>query len=742
MTFTVAFVGLPSSGKSSIINSLLNKRILESGVCRTTTTQNELSDIITDDDGNKFCVIDLPGICDSEENDTKFTDMTQAYITKANLIFWVSDVNKAFITTHEVNEYNKLKKYLNTFTNDNGTLYDISIIISKCNFDSSDKKLKKKSRINEDGEIDDEHEDTNLCNMVDKVKEKFPNENIMLFNAYGRISHNKKASSVFKQFVNKMYGNLSDCNTRFSISNFYETYTKRQEKEYCDCFIRNYDNYLAGKITIDVIMKHFAKMNDKNRIKYTLQNTIIEDKKFNFYKYKLVDSIIKAYPNIYSLHNDNITSMLLTFTIYIINNNYLSVAQNKIDTFTLRQLYDNIVTFFEKLSFDAQINVFDDVIIKNINAISSNNCVIIYHLIYDIYSKNTNILKNEKYYNCIKFEFNILKQSIFMTINNILFDSAKIYDMINKKFINLSVNTKEKIIDDIIFENSFELTDANRIEILKQNLTKETWIAQYNFKTKFNDFILKTGDSAKFQKMSNMMIQYCNINANLYNFETDFGNTKNIISQYKFCQYCRDRNILTQQKLINGQYFFESNYVMCPTHNIILSTFSEQTRKTKEEMAYTIENFLTTYNKMINDDSLLIVNKLQILHSIYNSAYTKTCDFNTKYTNYINSNNCRERDNNHNYNNQLIMRRIILTDEFKTLSTTMFNRIYSNKMTDCSDMMYFFPLDKTELLFDIVDEKKKVKKSSKKMASDSESDFSELSSEDEKPKKTIKKKKN
>lgn len=52
--YIVAFIGLPSGGKSSIINSLLNKRVLQSGVCRTTTSEKILDEIITDDDGNKF----------------------------------------------------------------------------------------------------------------------------------------------------------------------------------------------------------------------------------------------------------------------------------------------------------------------------------------------------------------------------------------------------------------------------------------------------------------------------------------------------------------------------------------------------------------------------------------------------------------------------------------------------------------------------------------------------------------
>ena len=88
--FVVAFVGLPSSGKSSIINSLIFKRLLQSGVCRTTTEAKQIQEDIYDDNDNKFKVIDLPGLCDSEEVDnTNFTDITYTNIKLCNLIIWV-----------------------------------------------------------------------------------------------------------------------------------------------------------------------------------------------------------------------------------------------------------------------------------------------------------------------------------------------------------------------------------------------------------------------------------------------------------------------------------------------------------------------------------------------------------------------------------------------------------------------------------------------------------------------------
>ena len=46
--YIIAFVGLPSSGKSSLL-----------GICRTTTEAQLISDEIIDDDNNKFNVIYL-----------------------------------------------------------------------------------------------------------------------------------------------------------------------------------------------------------------------------------------------------------------------------------------------------------------------------------------------------------------------------------------------------------------------------------------------------------------------------------------------------------------------------------------------------------------------------------------------------------------------------------------------------------------------------------------------------------
>lgn len=116
MIYIIAFCDLSSSGKSSLINSSIGKRILENGVCRTTFEHRTLEHQtlekyqIQDDDGCKF-IVDLPRICNSDEKDTqKFNDITKSQIKNATFVFFVSDVHKAFITDyHGIHYYKSLE---------------------------------------------------------------------------------------------------------------------------------------------------------------------------------------------------------------------------------------------------------------------------------------------------------------------------------------------------------------------------------------------------------------------------------------------------------------------------------------------------------------------------------------------------------------------------------------------------------------------------------------------------------
>ena len=279
--FIVAFVGLPSAGKSSVINSLLGKRELQSGVCRTTKERNNSLEtkILKDDKKNNFRVIDLPGICDSEESDDNFNKIAFQACTKADLIIWTSDVNKAFITTHELSEYNKLKEHLTIISNNTGKLYHFMIMLTKCDneyiLDNQNSKqtqsILASSTDSESEEIVDDFEDTNISDLINKVKEKIPIEDdIVLFNAFGRSYHHPKVSKVLKSFVEKLLGRIPKaCNINFDISKYCKDFNIRQEEAYYSkLFTMTYD-YLNSKIDLyTLIHNYWSNVSLANKLRY------------------------------------------------------------------------------------------------------------------------------------------------------------------------------------------------------------------------------------------------------------------------------------------------------------------------------------------------------------------------------------------------------------------------------------------------------------------------------------------
>lgn len=126
----IALVGLPSAGKSSVINSLLGKRMAQSGVSRTTTEVKLYDNLISDDD-IKYKIYDLPGIADIEDKDNKFDTLIFDTICKCNMVIWVSDIIKSFITNHEMKEFEKIQNYIKQLGLKEGISIQLIILLSK-----------------------------------------------------------------------------------------------------------------------------------------------------------------------------------------------------------------------------------------------------------------------------------------------------------------------------------------------------------------------------------------------------------------------------------------------------------------------------------------------------------------------------------------------------------------------------------------------------------------------------------
>ena len=472
--FLVAFVGLPSSGKSSIINSLLFKRKLQSGVCRTTTDVNIIDELVLDDKNNKFRVIDLPGICDSEENNSKFNELTYAHITNASLIIWVSDVNKAFITTHEVDEYNKLKKYVKEIEYNTGTLYHIAIMLSKCdkNCDKKKKTIKITNTTKSD-ELEDSDEDTDISDLIIKVKEKFPSDDIIMFNAYGRSFYHNKSSDVLKKFVKKMVGVPSEHNIDFNINKYIVGHEQKQTMSYYNVFLKTFEEYLQNPVLFEKLMTQRLKITDIQKINHYIE--FVKKFKFaemtNLYPYLMFGSN-DILSELQSKDQTDVNLVLLGCLIYMLTTPYMKLkANNYVKDYTEEEVIDDFSKLFNKLDIKNQNNIIVDVIINN-TLLSIEKVVLLlnklfpehykfYELGYEtMFNEYSNSLNNtlfsryayiiKQYIDISKFQFNYLTIYPFELLHNfnefvesLLYDNE--YILLNKIQIAQCLINKQKI---------------------------------------------------------------------------------------------------------------------------------------------------------------------------------------------------------------------------------------------------------------------------------------------------------
>jgi predicted GTPase len=202
---TLGFAGLPSAGKSTTINALAGKRVLESGVCRTTTeiclvgttdrigaAQKWVRTKLESDDGVEFCALDLPGICDAEDTSGSFNKVTLEWAAKCDVVVWVTDARTAFLTTHEVREYQALRDAIQEKADEDGTLYQYCIVIAKYDATHSTKCTKFMKTNNPvarflEGEIRTDTEETTIDSCFARVERMFPETRVAKFSAFARI---------------------------------------------------------------------------------------------------------------------------------------------------------------------------------------------------------------------------------------------------------------------------------------------------------------------------------------------------------------------------------------------------------------------------------------------------------------------------------------------------------------------------------------------------------------------------
>ena len=251
----VGFAGLPSAGKSTMVNAIAGKRVLESGVCRTTTepclvvSRNPVLGAtgpnwhtgptgpnwpkgptvptgpsavkwvetkLVSDDGVEFCALDLPGICDAEDASGSFDAVTLEWATKCDVVVWVTDARTALMTKHEVAELTRLMTSIQEKADEDGTLYQFTIVLAK--YDEPETfgvgrstgprgslgSLGSRGSLGPieylPGEIRTETEHSTIEGHLARVERQFPGTRVVKFNAFARIE-STPCSAALKALV-------------------------------------------------------------------------------------------------------------------------------------------------------------------------------------------------------------------------------------------------------------------------------------------------------------------------------------------------------------------------------------------------------------------------------------------------------------------------------------------------------------------------------------------------------------
>jgi hypothetical protein len=208
----VGFIGLPSAGKSTMINALAGKRVLESGVCRTTTdvcvvgARNEVGAAkwvqteLKSDDGVEFYAMDLPGICDAEDTASAFDALTLEWAAKCDVIVWVTDARTAFSTKHESAAVARIRESIQAKADDDGSLYQFLVVLAKYEGQNAQMPMCHEYL---PGEIRSSTESSNIDARLESAVSAFPR--VAKFNAFARIA-TRPSSAALRSLVCSVAG--------------------------------------------------------------------------------------------------------------------------------------------------------------------------------------------------------------------------------------------------------------------------------------------------------------------------------------------------------------------------------------------------------------------------------------------------------------------------------------------------------------------------------------------------------
>ena len=440
----IALIGQTSVGKSSVAISCIGKRVAHTGLCPTTVVPTYYSmENIMSDDGIQINIIDFPGIASIDDtnsidsNNINYLDMI-TYLKDQNkhidLVIWVTDITKAFLTKHELIEYNKLKETINKYMLETGNGIQLIVMASKMEFDISMGLLfdNKIIDVGADGLIDklnDKLNDKELQEIYGQEKTshydmyknmtKVIKEDIICYNAHGRSYHNINSSTNLKEFVSKFKPN--NVNIEFNMKKYYDGVEKTNGNAAL--------SYIINELNM-ISTNHIIKIDELcNKISNIYESISVSSYNSNEIKIKILMALIDSNSRIcYGIR-------LKSLPLY----NYKLLIQHFTDVQLLNYLMltNDINKTHDKLYICIKIK-------KNI--------------VYDIYNigfEKNNIYDLEDYYNerfCqfIKNDSNIMKKYKDVEASTHIYSKKYIVEVKRIRTLAFGINNESDIDDTMI----------------------------------------------------------------------------------------------------------------------------------------------------------------------------------------------------------------------------------------------------------------------------------------------------
>ena len=291
----VGLIGPINGGKSAVTNSLAKDLVSEMGLFQTTVipeitgeqlpsaleSQHSSDDTykfnehkIKTDDQDSITLIELPGVfCGDACNDIPFdraiyTNAIDTYLQHMDMVYWVTDIKTAFITAHELNEFNAIKQRLSK------TSTKLVIMLSKYEYDdpaNANNNTNTNTNANDD--------DTVSCNTSVSVFDTSISlaEDIAIDNRYKQlIAMDDLKDHIFVKFnpLGKLK-NTSTINTEFRLPYRPVDIVKAKQDKLADTIIELLNSIpVCGKTDIikqidllkdtDVIERIFKRMTEKS----------------------------------------------------------------------------------------------------------------------------------------------------------------------------------------------------------------------------------------------------------------------------------------------------------------------------------------------------------------------------------------------------------------------------------------------------------------------------------------------